>query len=184
MIFKETRLRGAYIIDIDRREDDRGFFGRIWCRREFEQHGLNPALVQCSVSYNKRRATLRGMHYQAAPFQEAKLIRCTMGAIYDVIVDLREDSETYGQWTGISLTAQNRTMVYVPEGFAHGFQTLENATEVVYQMSEFYHSAAAEGIRYNDPHVDITWPLTQPILSEKDRQLPLLDAIRPETHFH
>ena len=147
MIFTETRLAGAYLIEPERIEDERGFFARTWCRDEFERHGLNPRLVQCNVSYNARRGTLRGMHYQAKPHEEAKLVRCTRGAIYDVIVDLRPDSPTYRQWVAAELTAENRRMLYIPEGFAHGFQTLADETEVFYQMSELFHPESARGVR-------------------------------------
>ncbi|HZS44670.1 MAG TPA: dTDP-4-dehydrorhamnose 3,5-epimerase family protein, partial [Blastocatellia bacterium] len=135
MIFTETSLKGAYIIEPELLEDERGFFARVWCQKEFEDHGLNPRLAQCSISFNKRKGTLRGMHYQAKPFEEAKLVRCTRGAIYDVIVDLRPESESRYKWFACELTEQNRRMLYVPEGFAHGFQTLEDNTEVFYQIS-------------------------------------------------
>ncbi|MCK5398353.1 MAG: dTDP-4-dehydrorhamnose 3,5-epimerase family protein, partial [Thermoplasmata archaeon] len=139
MIFTETRLKGAFIIDIEPIEDDRGFFARSWCRNEFEKHGLNPDLVQCNISFNKKKGTLRGMHYQTAPHEESKLVRCTRGSLFDVIIDLREDSGTYKKWFGIELSAENRRMIYMPGGFAHGFQTLEDNTEVFYQMTEFYY---------------------------------------------
>ena len=174
MIFTATRLAGAYLIDPERIEDERGFFARTWCRDEFERQGLNPRLVQCNVSYNHRRGTLRGMHYQAKPHEEAKLVRCTRGAIYDVIVDLRPDSPTYRQWVAVELTAENRRMLYIPEGFAHGFQTLADETEVFYQMSESYHPQSARGVRYDDPALGIAWPLEVAIISEKDRGYPLL----------
>ena len=138
MIFTETKLKGAYIIDLQRLEDERGFFARSFCRREFETHGLNPNVVQCNVSFNVKKGTMRGMHYQAKPFEEAKLVRCTMGSIYDVIVDLRPDSLTFKDFLGLQLTAHNKHSLYIPEGFAHGFLTLEDNTEVFYQMSEFF----------------------------------------------
>lgn len=172
MIFIEIKLKGAFIIEPERLEDERGFFARSWCRREFESHGLNPNLVQCNTSFNKKRATLRGMHYQAAPYEEAKLVRCTMGAIYDVIIDLRSDSPTYGQWFGTELTAENRKMIYVPESFAHGSLTLQDNTEVFYQMSEFYVAECSGGIRWNDPAFGIIWPVAVAVISEKDRQYP------------
>ena len=150
MIFTETKLKGAFIIDLEPIQDERGLFARTWCKKEFEDHGLNPNLVQCNTSFNKKKGTLRGMHYQAAPYEEAKLVRCTMGAIYDVIIDIRQGSKTYMQLFACELTAENRKMLYVPEGFAHGFQTLEDNTEVFYQMSEFYHPDYAKGIRWND----------------------------------
>lgn len=173
MIFTETKLKGAYIIDIEPLEDERGFFARSWCQKEFADRGLNAALAQCNISYNKKRGTLRGMHYQDAPYQEAKLIRCTRGAIHDVIVDLREDSPTCRQWAGVELSAGNRRMLYVPEGFAHGFQSLEDDSEVFYQMSEFYFPGYARGIRWDDPALGISWPLQDPIMSAKDRSYPL-----------
>ena len=168
MIFTETKLKGAYIIDIEPIEDKRGFFARSWCRKEFTERGLNPNLVQCNISYNKRKGTLRGMHYQAAPHQEVKVVRCTKGSIYDVIVDLRQDSSTCRQWVGVELSAENRRMLYVPEGFAHGFLTLEDKTEVFYQMSEFYFPECAGGIPWDDPAIGIVWPEKNPIISEKD----------------
>lgn len=172
MIFTETRLQGAYIIDLKRLEDERGFFARSWCRREFEEHGLNPNLVQCNVSYNHKKGTVRGMHLQIPPFAEAKLVRCTQGAIYDVIIDLRPESPTYLQWIGVELTARNRSALFVPEGFAHGFQTLEDDTEVFYQMSEFYSPECSRGYRWNDPTFNIQWPLPVSVISTKDVSLP------------
>jgi len=172
MIFTETKLRGAYIVDLERREDERGFFARSWCADEFEKQGLNPHLYQCNVSFNKKRGTLRGMHYQAAPFPEAKLVRCTMGAIYDVIIDLRSDSPTFKQWISAELSAENRRALYIPEGFAHGFQTLMDNTEVFYQMSEFFHSECARGVRWDDVAFEVTWQ--QPIvnISQRDQLYP------------
>ena len=170
MIFTETRLKGAFIIKPQRLEDERGFFARTWCQREFEEHGLNPRLVQCNISFNKKKDTLRGMHYQFEPYPEAKLVRCTMGAVYDVIVDLRPDSPTFKQWLGVELTAKNRLMLYIPEGIAHGFQTLINNVEVFYQMSEFYHPECARGIRWNDPAFGIEWPdVEERIISAMDQ---------------
>src|SRR5207248_5815659 len=138
--------------------DERGLFARSWCRKEFDDHKLNPNTVQCSLSFNVRKGTLRGIHYQAAPYQEAKLVRCTMGSIYDVVVDLRPGSPTFKDWIGVDLTAANRRMLYVPEGFGHGFLTLKDDTEVFYQMSEFYHPELARGVRWNDPAFNISWP--------------------------
>ncbi len=166
MIFQPTKLSGAYTIQIERLADERGFFARSWCRREFEEHGLNPDLAQCNISYNRQRGTLRGMHYQVAPYEEAKLVRCTSGAIYDVIVDLRADSPTFMQHVGVVLTPSDRNMLYVPEGFAHGFLTLEDDTEVFYQMSEFYVPGAARGFRWNDPAFAIDWPEPVVVISE------------------
>ena len=169
MIFTETKLNGAFIIDIEPRDDERGFFARSWCADEIEKQGLNKRLVQCNISYNKTRGTLRGMHYQVAPFAEAKVVRCTMGAIFDVIIDLRRDSPTFKQWTSVELTAENRRALYVPEDFAHGFQTLTNNAEVFYQMSEFYHSECARGVRWDDPAFGVKWPITNVIISKKDK---------------
>lgn len=173
MIFTETRLKGAYIIEMERREDERGFFARSWCQKEFLAHHLNPAIVQCNVSFNRAKGTLRGMHYQAAPFAEAKLVRCTAGAVYDVIIDLRRDSGTYKQHVGEVLSAANERMMYVPEGFAHGFQTLEDNTEVAYQMSQFYSPEHARGVRYNDPAFGIHWMIGgDPVMADRDRTYP------------
>jgi dTDP-4-dehydrorhamnose 3,5-epimerase len=173
MFFHETRLSGAYVIEPERREDERGFFARTWCQREFTEHGLNPRLVQCNISFNRWRGTLRGMHFQTEPYAEAKLVRCTMGAIYDVIIDLRPDSPTYTAWVAVELTTENRTMLYIPEGFAHGFQTLTDDSEVFYQMAEFYQPAAAQGVRWDDPAFGIAWPATeQRIISAKDQAFP------------
>ena len=168
MIFKETPLAGAYVIDIERLEDERGFFARTWCQREYEEHGLDPRLVQCSISYNERQGTLRGMHYQLPPFAEAKVVRCTRGAIYDVIIDLRHESPTYKQHFGITLTPENRSMLYVPEGFAHGLLTLADETEVLYLISEFYVPESARGVRWNDPAFAIQWPAPVQVISERD----------------
>lgn len=169
MRFNKTTIKGLYIIEPERLEDERGFFARTFCQKEFEAHGLNTRLVQCSISYNKRMGTLRGMHYQVAPMAEAKLVRCTGGAIYDVIIDLRPGSLTYFQWVAVELNAENRKMLYIPEGFAHGFQTLEDNTEVFYQISEFYAPEYARGVRWDDPAFGIEWPLPVKIISEKDR---------------
>lgn len=169
MIFTETILSGAFIIHPERIEDARGFFARTWCERECAAHGLNTRIVQCSVSVNKQRGTLRGLHYQAAPYQEAKLVRCTRGSIYDVIVDLRPASPTCRRHVGVMLSAENGRMVYVPEGCAHGFQTLEDDTEVAYQMSEFYSPDYARGVRWNDPAFGIDWPPDDRIILDRDR---------------
>ncbi len=172
MIFTETKLKGAFIIDPEKFEDERGFFARTWCRREFEAHGLNPNLAQCSISYNKKSGTLRGMHYQAEPYEEAKLVRCTKGAIYDVFIDLRFHSSSFKQWVGVELTADNHKILYISEGFAHGFQTLEDNTEVLYQMSEFYTPTYARGVRWNDPAFGIQWPPADRIISRLDQSYP------------
>ena len=172
MIFVPTALPGAFVVEPERREDPRGFFARTWCAREFEAHGLNPRLCQCSVSFNKRKGTLRGMHYQAAPHQEAKLVRCTMGAIHDVIIDLRPASPAFKQHVAVVLTAENRRMLYVPEGFAHGFQTLADDTEVFYQMSEFHSPGHARGVRWDDPAFGLVWPPDDRIIIDRDRSYP------------
>jgi dTDP-4-dehydrorhamnose 3,5-epimerase len=168
--FQETILCGACIIDIEPREDDRGFFARTWCRDEFAAHGINKDWVQCSLSYNHRHGTLRGLHYQVGPHAEAKLIRCTAGAIFDVIVDLRQGSPDYGRWISFELTASNGRMLYVPEGLAHGFQTLMDDTQVFYQISESYQAEAAQGVRWNDPLLKIHWPeCGERFISSRDR---------------
>jgi len=172
VIFTETKLNGAFIIEPEKHEDDRGFFARSWCRKEFQAHSLNPTTVQCNISFNKRKGTLRGMHYQVAPFAESKLVRCTAGAIYDVVIDLRPDSPTYRHYVGEVLSADNYKMFYVPEGFAHGFQTLEDNTEIFYQMSEFYSSQHARGVRYSDPAFGIKWMISDPIIADRDRNYP------------
>lgn len=169
MIFTETKLKGAYVIEPERLEDERGFFARTFSREEFEAHGLNPNLVQHSISFNKKEGTLRGMHYQVKPYEEAKLVRCTMGSIYDVILDLRPDSPTFKKWMAVELTANNRRMLFIPEGLSHGFQTLDDNTEVFYQMTRAYHPESARGVRWNDPRFGIQWPEVQDrIISEKD----------------
>jgi dTDP-4-dehydrorhamnose 3,5-epimerase len=172
MIFTETKLAGAWILDIERHSDERGFFARTYCRREFERHGLSPRIVQTNVSFSKRRGTVRGMHYQAAPYAEAKLVRCTRGALYDVIIDLRPQSPTFTQWLGVELTADNYRMLYVPEGFAHGFYTLVDEVEVAYQVSQSYTPEAERGVRWNDPAFAIDWPGPVITISDKDRQWP------------
>jgi len=172
MRFIETKLKGAYIIEPEPIEDERGFFARTFCAREFEAHGLNPCVAQCNISYNKKKGTLRGMHYQVAPHAEAKLVRCIRGAIYDVMVDLRTESPTFKQWASVELTFDNQHMLYIPENFMHGFQTLTDGTEVFYQMSESYHPEYARGARWNDPAFDIRWLFNKPIISEKDSQYP------------
>lgn len=170
MIFTGTKLNGAFLIEPERLEDERGFFARAWCQKEFEAHGLNPRLVQCNISFNKKRGTLRGMHYQAAPHEEAKLVRCTMGSIYDVIVDLRPGSPTFKKHLSVLLSSSNRKMLYVPEGFAHGFLTLEDNTEVFYQMSEFHAPEHAKGFRWNDPAFSIEWPEEIRVISGRDQE--------------
>jgi len=173
MQFLETKIAGLFIVEMERREDDRGFFARSWCREEFAARGLSMAVAQCNVSFNTQKGTLRGMHYQAAPYEEAKLVRCTAGAIYDVAVDLRSDSDTYTRWAAVELTAQNRRALYIPAGLAHGFQTLAHNTEVFYQMFESYHPETARGLRWDDPAFKIEWPETaRRFISEKDLAYP------------
>ena len=168
MIFSEATLRGAFVIQVERFEDERGFFALTWSQDEFQQRGLNSGLLECNLSFNQRKGTLRGMHYQAAPYAQAKLVRCTMGAIYDCIIDLRMDSPTFRQWYSVELTERNRSMLYIPEGFAHGFQTLEPETEVFYQMSEVYEPKYSRGVRWNDPVFGIEWPLPVEFIAARD----------------
>ncbi|WP_413934957.1 dTDP-4-dehydrorhamnose 3,5-epimerase [Nitrospira sp. BLG_1] len=172
MIFTETTLKGAFVIDPEPTSDERGMFARVWCEKEFELHGLSPRWVQSSISVNRRKGTLRGMHYQAAPNQEVKLVRCTAGAIYDVIVDLRPTSPTYGQHVSLMLTADNHRSLYIPKQFAHGFLTLQDNSEISYHMSEFYAPTRARGIRWDDPLLRIEWPEPVVIVSEKDQLWP------------
>ncbi|WP_298723319.1 dTDP-4-dehydrorhamnose 3,5-epimerase [uncultured Ferrovibrio sp.] len=179
MKFTETKLPGAFIIDLERREDDRGFFARVWCRKEFLDHGIDIDILQGNLSVNPVPGTLRGMHYQEKPYGEAKLVRCQRGAIYDVIVDLRPGSPTFRQWIGVELTAESHRMLYVPDGFAHGFQTLVENSEVNYLVSQYYTPDAGRGVRYDDPVLNITWPLPVSRISEQDKGWPLLAATVP-----
>lgn len=172
MIFTQLELGGAYLIDLSRLEDERGFFARAYCTKEFEQHDLNPKLVQCNISFNLLKGTLRGIHYQVSPYQEAKSVRCTRGAIYDVIVDLRKGSATYCKWVGVELNADNRCMLYVPEGFGHAYMTLTDNAEVFYQVSELYTPGAERGVRWNDPVFAIQWPIAPSVISAKDAGHP------------
>lgn len=172
VIFQKTQLPGVFEIHLQPMPDERGLFARTWCRNEFEANGLNPGLAQCSLSYNTRKFTLRGLHYQATPYAEAKLVRCTRGAIFDVVVDLRPESTAFKNWIAVVLTAANRHMVYVPERCAHGFLTLDDETEVFYQMSEFYHPEAAHGVRWDDPAFRIAWPAAAEVISDRDRTYP------------
>jgi dTDP-4-dehydrorhamnose 3,5-epimerase len=172
MIFNETDLSGAFLIEPERLEDERGFFARTYDRSIFKEHELVAEIAQCSISFNSRRGTLRGLHYQASPFGEDKLVRCTRGAIHDVIIDLRQDSPTYLRYIGVSLTAENRAMLYAPKGFAHGFLTLADETEVAYQMSAPYSPDHARGVRWNDALVGIQWPEEIRVISARDRALP------------
>lgn len=177
MRFLETGLADAFLIDLDLASDERGFFARSFCEREFESRGLASRFVQCNVSFNHKEGTIRGMHWQAAPNAEAKLVRCTSGAIFDVIVDLRRDSKTRKKIFGTELSSQNRRMLFIPAGFAHGFQSLCDDSEVFYQMSEFYAPEAAHGFRWNDPDVGIRWPRELSVISDHDRSLPLLSEV-------
>jgi len=175
MIFTETKLKGAYLIDWELRNDERGFFTRSFCQHEFATLGLKTSIAQCNISFNKNRGTLRGMHFQITPRAEAKLVQCTRGAIYDVIIDLRPDSLSYCAWTGVELTADSHRMLYIPEGFAHGFQTLDDNVEVFYHMFEFYSPDHARGVRWDDPAFGVIWPLPNPIISERDGSYPLFE---------
>jgi dTDP-4-dehydrorhamnose 3,5-epimerase len=170
--FEPLRLPGAFAIDRMPAEDERGFFARTWCAEEFAAHGLCTRLAQCSVSFNHRKGTLRGMHFQAAQHEEAKVVRCTRGAIYDVLLDLRPSSPTYRQWAAVELTEENGRQLYIPEGVAHGFQTLEDASEVFYHISEPYFPALARGVRWNDPAFAIEWPEDHRTISARDQQYP------------
>jgi dTDP-4-dehydrorhamnose 3,5-epimerase len=172
MIFNETNIKGVFVIEIKRLEDNRGFFGRSWCKNEMEAHGLNPNVVQSNTSLSRQAGTLRGMHYQKHPFEETKLIRCTKGAIYDVVIDLRTDSSTYRNWFGIELSESNYKMLYVPEKFAHGFITLKDNCEVNYLVTQFYTPGCEAGLRWNDPRIGIKWPLEVKVISEKDNNFP------------
>jgi dTDP-4-dehydrorhamnose 3,5-epimerase len=175
MLFKETHLKGAFVIDLERREDSRGFFARMFCANEFEQHGLKPTIVQGNLSFNHKAGTMRGMHMQLPPAPETKLVRCTRGRIYDVIVDLRPDSPTYLQHFGIELSDENRTALYVPEMFAHGYQALADGAEVTYLVGEFYTPGTEKGYRYNDPAFGIQWPTPVTVISDKDANWPLFE---------
>ena len=173
MKFEEIPLRGAFVIDVEELRDARGFFARAWCAKEFKDHGLEPDLIQANISVNTKSGTIRGLHYQIEPYQECKLVRCTRGAIYDVLVDIRQDSPTRGRWFGVELTAQNHRMLYVPEGCAHGYQSLVADTEVLYHVSQVYSPECERGLRCNDPAIGIVWPLIDGIIvSEKDRRWP------------
>ncbi|NIQ02611.1 MAG: dTDP-4-dehydrorhamnose 3,5-epimerase [Nitrospinaceae bacterium] len=172
MIFHSTTLQGVYLIEPERIDDHRGFFARTWCAEEFEAHGLSTQTAQCSISYNKNRGTLRGMHFQIDPKAEIKVVRCTAGAIYDVLLDLRMESPSHLKWEAFELSSENRKLLYVPEGIAHGFQTLEDHTEVFYQISEFYSPEHSRGVLWNDEAFGIEWPIADPIVSDKDRSYP------------
>ena len=172
MIFRQTRLNGAFIMEPERFEDERGFFAHGWSPGELAAHKLEAPLVESAISFNKKKGTLRGMHYQASPHGQIKIVRCTMGAIYDVIIDLRPQSPTFKQWIAVELAAANRLMLYVPKDFAHGFQTLADETELTYHMSHTYAPESARGVRWNDPAFSISWPLPVSIIAERDRLYP------------
>jgi dTDP-4-dehydrorhamnose 3,5-epimerase len=172
MMFRESKLRGVFEIEIERHVDERGFFARTWCKKEFEEHGLDSRVAQSSISFNARRGTLRGVHYQAAPNAETKIVRCTQGSVYDVVLDLRADSPTFKEWISVILSAEQRNMIYIPEGCAHGFLTLADNTEVLYQMTEFFAPESARGVRWNDPAFGIVWPEKVEVISERDRMYP------------
>jgi len=180
MIFIETRLRGAFLLDIERREDPRGFFARAFCQREFAAHGLNPVVAQANLAFNKAKGTMRGMHFQYPPAAESKLVRCTRGAILDIIVDLRPESPTYLEHIEVELSEDNFRALYVPERFAHGYQALRDMTETSYQVGAFYAPECEGGLLHNDPRLGLTWPLPVSVISGKDRAFPLLDSIEPE----
>jgi len=174
MKFSTTTLHGVWLIDLELRQDERGFFARTYCEKEFSDQGLNTHWPQCNLTLTKARAMIRGMHFQAESKPEIKLIRCAAGAIFDVLVDVRRESPTFGRWEGFELSGENRRTLYVPAGIAHGFQCLANLSEVFYQMSEFYFPDLARGLRWNDPRVGINWPIENPMLSDRDSGLPLL----------
>lgn len=176
MIFTETRLKGAYVIDLERREDARGFFARAFCQHEFEAHGLKPIIAQANVAHNRQKGTVRGMHFQIPPAAETKLVRCTRGAILDIIVDLRPESPTYLQHVAVELNEDNQLALYVPERFAHGYQVLCDKTDTSYQVGEFYSPPHERALRYDDPRLGLTWPLPMTVISDKDRNTPLLET--------
>lgn len=180
MIFLETKLKGAFIIDLERREDSRGFFGRAFCQREFANHGLKPVIAQANLAFNNNRGTMRGMHFQHPPAAETKLVRCTRGAILDIIVDLRPESPSYLQHIAVELNDENHRALYVPERFAHGYQVLVDRTETSYQVGEFYSPGYEGGLTYNDPRLGLEWPLPVTYISEKDNNWKLLAEIEPE----
>jgi dTDP-4-dehydrorhamnose 3,5-epimerase len=170
MLFIETKLKGAFVIELEKYSDDRGFFSRAWCQKEFKEQGINSRFVQANIGFSKNSGTIRGIHYQIAPFEEAKLVRCIRGAIFDVVLDLRPELPSFKQWFGVELSDENRKMLYVPEGCAHGYQTLVDNTEVFYQVSQVYSAESERGIRWNDPEFDIEWPIDEDlVISEKDQ---------------
>ena len=180
MIFTETELRGAFVVDLDRREDSRGFFARTFCQHEFEEHGLKPVIAQANIAFNRRKGTVRGMHFQFPPAAETKLVRCTRGAILDIIVDLRPESPTYLEHVAVELTADSQRALYVPERFAHGYQVLEDSTETSYQVGEFYTPEAEGGLRFDDSRLGLKWPLPVTDISDKDLAWRSLDEMEPE----
>ncbi len=175
MIFTQTPLTGSYVIDLEPKSDERGWFARYYCKEEFEKIGHTKEWVQMNHSFTNKKGSIRGMHFQVAPYREIKMLRCIAGSVYDVIIDLRQDSPTFLHWTGVELSAANKKMLYIPEGFAHGFQCLEDNCELIYHHSEFYQPGAESGIRYNDPLINIKWPLPLTVISQRDEQHPLLD---------
>ena len=172
MIFKEQFIQGLYLIEPEKKEDERGFFARLFCENDFTLRGLESQFIQSSIAYSLKRGTLRGMHFQCAPHEETKLVRCTKGAIFDVVIDLRPGSPTYRQWFGVELSSENRLMLYIPKGFAHGYQTLSDRTEVSYQMSAPHHPESARALRWNDPAFGIRWPLAVSVISKRDETVP------------
>lgn len=172
MIFKELSLKGAFVLDLEPKEDDRGFFALSWSKEEFLKRNLDAELAECNVSFNKSKGTVRGMHFQAEPHGQTKLVRCTSGSIFDVIIDLRSGSPTFKKWEGFELSQENRRMLYIPRGFAHGFQTLEDSSEVLYQMSQPFDAASGRGVRWNDPAFGVEWPLPVSVISPRDRDYP------------
>ena len=180
MIFTETKLAGAFIIDLERREDSRGFFARAFCQNEFAAHGLKPIIAQANVAHNIKKGTVRGMHFQFPPAAETKLVRCTRGAILDIIVDLRPESPTYLEHVAVELNDENQRALYVPERFAHGYQVLSDSTDTSYQVGEFYAPEAESGLMYNDPRLGLEWPCPVTVISDKDQKFRLIDEIEPE----
>jgi dTDP-4-dehydrorhamnose 3,5-epimerase len=172
MKFHKAKIAGVFEVCLEPRTDDRGFFARAWCQKEFEAQGLNSTVVQCNISRNARKGTLRGMHYQAYPFSETKVVRCIRGAVYDVVLDLRPKSMTFKQWVSVVLTEESGNMVYIPDGCAHGFLSLKDGSDVFYQMSEFYNPEAARGVRWDDDAFGIVWPEKVEVISERDRTYP------------
>ena len=180
MIFSETKLQGAFVMDLERHEDERGFFARAFCQREFQAHGLNPVIAQANIGFNRYKGTVRGMHFQYPPSAETKLVRCSRGAVLDTIVDLRPESPTYLHHVSVELSADNHRGIFIPERFAHGYQTLEDHTETTYQVGEFYTPGAEGGLLFDDPRLGLTWPLPVTVISEKDRRWPALAIAESE----